>query len=412
MTSSTRVVIIEPDASGGMVHFAYMLGRGLSGLGAQVTLITAHEYELSGLPHAFEVKTEFTLWTRMDSGRSNPQVESWVGRLHRKVIRRAWRALRLSREMWRVVGLVASSRPDIVLVRPFPLPGRGLMMAKLKRSGATLIEVSHEFEPRDAVNPLAARLERMLASTGSRAIDLRLFLGASVRDRYALLHPRVPGSRLRVVPHGDGEMFELLADSDADLGGRLGIEDDDEVVLFFGNLRPSKGVSDLLAGFAGAKRPPNAKLLVVGYPSPDVDAGALVEQARALGITDAVRFDFGYFPNELVAPMYRRARFVALPYRSATQSGPLHVAITFGKPVLATRTGGIVDVIEDEVNGLLVEPGDVPALSAALERMLLDDELIERMGAAVTRDRARFRWSEVAARVLESAETVSSPGHW
>jgi glycosyltransferase involved in cell wall biosynthesis len=50
------------------------------------------------------------------------------------------------------------------------------------------------------------------------------------------------------------------------------------------------------------------------------------------------------------------------------------------------------------------------ALSAALERMLWDDQLIEGMSAAIRRDRARFRWSEVAARVLESAETIRSAG--
>jgi glycosyltransferase involved in cell wall biosynthesis len=150
--------------------------------------------------------------------------------------------------------------------------------------------------------------------------------------------------------------------------------------------------------------------LVVGYPSPDVDVGSLFEQARSLGISDAVRFDVGYLPNELVAPLYQLARFVALPYRSATQSFPLHVAMSFETPVLATRTGGIVDVIEDGETGLLVEPGDVPALSAALERMLWDDHLIEGMSAAIGRDRARFRWSEVAARVLESAETIRSAG--
>jgi glycosyltransferase involved in cell wall biosynthesis len=407
-----RIVILEPDATGGMIHFAYMLARGLSGLGAGVTLVTAQDYELSGLPHEFEVRTQLTLWPRMEPGRGAPgeKVDSWLGRIHRKVFRRTWRAMRLTLQMWRVAGLVAKERPEVVLVRPFPLPGRRLILARLKRSGATLIEVTHEFEPREVANPFVARLERALAGTGSRLIDLRLFLGASVRDRYALLHPRLPRSRMLVIPLGDGEMFELLADDDADLSGRFGTGDDDRVVLFFGNLRPSKGVDDLLEAFARANRPPDAKLLVVGYPSPDVDVGSLFEQARSLGISDSVRFDVGYLPNELVGPLYQLARFVALPYRSATQSFPLHVAMSFEKPVLATRTGGIVDVIEDGETGLLVEPGDVPALSAALERMLWDDQLIEGMSAAIRRDRARFRWSEVAARVLESAETIRSAG--
>ena len=407
-----RIVILEPDATGGMVHFAYMLARSLSSLGARVTLVTAQDYELGGLPHEFEVRTEFALWPRVESRRIDPgqKVDSWLGRLHRKVIRRSWRAMRLTFQMWRVVGLVADERPEVVLVRPFPLPGRRLILARLKRTGATLIEVSHEFEPREVADPFVARLERMLAGTGSRLIDLRLFLGASVRDRYALLHPRLPRSRMLVIPHGDGEMFELLAAVDADLAERFGIGDDDRVVLFFGNLRPSKGVDDLLEAFARAKRPADTKLLVVGYPSPDVDVGSLFEQARSLGISDSVRFEVGYLPNELVGPLYQLARFVALPYRSATQSGPLHVAMSFEKPVLATRTGGIVDVIEDGDTGLLVEPGDIAALSAAMERMLWDDHLIEGMRAAIRRDRERYRWSRVAARVLEAAEKIRSPG--
>jgi glycosyltransferase involved in cell wall biosynthesis len=405
-----RIAIIEPDATGGMAHFAYMLARALSGLGAQVRLITATNYELSGLPHDFEVKTEFALWPRVDPRRIDPeqQVDSWLGRAHRKVVRRAWRAVRLTVEMWRVVGAVAAGRPDIVLIRPFPLPGRNLMMARLKANGATLIEITHEFEQREAVHPLVARLERALSGTGSTLIDLRLFLGRSVRDRYAALHPRFPPSRMLVIPHGDGEMFELLANRDTDLNRRFGIGDNDRVVLFFGNLRPSKGVEDLLEAFARANRPHSAKLLVVGYPSPDVDVGSLFELTRRLGISESVRFDLGYLPNELVGPVYELARFVALPYRSATQSGPLHVAITFGKPVLATRTGSIVDVVEDGVTGLLVKPGDIAAISAALERMLSDDQLIERMGAATNQARARFQWSEVATRVLESAGTVRS----
>jgi glycosyltransferase involved in cell wall biosynthesis len=406
-----RIVILEPDATGGMIHFAYMLARGLSGLGAGVTLVTAQDYELSGLPHEFEVRTEFALWPRVESSRiDSGQQVAWLSRLYRKVVRRARRAMRLTFQMWRVVGLVAEERPEVVLVRPFPLPGRTLMLARLKRSGAKLIEVTHEFEPREVANPLLARLERALAGTGSRLIDLRLFLGESVRDRYALLHPRIPRSRMLVIPHGDGELFELLADVDADLSERFEIGHDDRVVLFFGNLRPSKGVDDLLEAFARAKRPPDAKLLVVGYPSPDVDVGSLNEQARSLEIFDSVRFDVGYLPNELVGPLYQLARFVALPYRSATQSGPLHVAMSFEKPVLATRTGGIVDVIEDGETGLLVEPGDIPALSTALERMLWDDQLIEGMSAAIRGGRARFRWAEVAARVLESAETIRSAG--
>jgi glycosyltransferase involved in cell wall biosynthesis len=280
------------------------------------------------------------------------------------------------------------------------------MLARLKRSGARIVEVSHEFEPRDTPNPLGAALERVLAGHADSTVDLRLFLGVSVRDRYATLHPRIPRSQMQVIPHGDGEMFELLAGDAAALTPRLELDERDEAVLFFGNLRPSKGVEDLVEAFARASRPPQSRLLIVGYPSPEVDVGALRERATGLGIGDLVRFDIGYLPNELVAPLFRLARFVALPYRSATQSGPLHIAFTFAKPVLATRTGGIIDVVEDGVTGLLVEPGNVLELSAGLERLMWDDLLVDRMAQAVEVKRGEFRWAEVAAQVLDATARI------
>ena len=405
-----RIVILEPDGTGGMIHFAFMLADALARSGQHVTLVTASDYELRELPHHFRVLPELSLWPRMEVRESGagPAI-AWIGdRVYRGLIRRVWRATRLFLEMWRVVDSVSTARPDVVLVRSFPLPGHGVLLRRLRKSRATIVEVCHEFERRDTIRPVIARLEEAMSGAGSRWIDARVFLSPSVRDRYAELYPNYPTARMFVVPLGDGGLFRMLADPGLNLRSRYEIHPSDRVALFFGNLRPTKGVEDLLHAFARADRPPGSKLLIAGHPARDIDTDALLGLAAGLGIDDSVIWDLTYIPNRAVGPLLELSRFVALPYRTATQSGPLHVAMTYGKPVIATRIGGIPDVVAEGSTGLLVDPGDIDALADAMARLLSDDDLIATMTAATEALLSRHRWSEVAGGILGAVDSVSS----
>jgi len=109
-----------------------------------------------------------------------------------------------------------------------------------------------------------------------------------------------------------------------------------------------------------------------------------------------VRF-VGYVPNEDLAHWYREADLVVLPSLYETFGIPLIEAMASGTPVLASRTGGIPEIIEDTRTGLLVEPGNVEQLAKGMSRLLRDSALRRQMGQ-VGRKRVaeKFSWEKTA----------------
>ena len=139
-----------------------------------------------------------------------------------------------------------------------------------------------------------------------------------------------------------------------------------EGVLFAGRLSPEKGIEDFLAATEGLRR------TIVG--------------AGPVAVPEAV----GMVPD--VGPYYARAAVVAVPSRREGYGMVAREAMAHGRAVVATNVGGLADAVDDGVTGLLVAPGDVPALRAAIVRLLDDAELRARLGAAA-REKAQREWS-------------------
>ena len=111
----------------------------------------------------------------------------------------------------------------------------------------------------------------------------------------------------------------------------------------------------------------------------------------------------GFVPPGELGPWYERASVVAAPSRREGYGVAVREAMAHGRPVVASAVGGLLDAVEDGVDGLLVAPGDVGALRDALERLLADPGLRERLGAAA-RKRAQREFSlDTAADQLVAA---------
>jgi glycosyltransferase involved in cell wall biosynthesis len=198
-------------------------------------------------------------------------------------------------------------------------------------------------------------------------------------------------SRIRVIPHGAFDYLTRLPE-EAPLPEELeGAEG--PVILFFGLLRPYKGIDTLLEAF---RRVEGAELWIVGNPRMEVEP----LRRLAAEATGRVRFLTRFVDDAEIPAIFRRADLVALPYRDAEHSGVLYAALAFGKPLVLSAVGGFPEVAEQGL-ARLVPPEDPPALAAALAELVGDETARTELGEAAGRAAAgAYSWDEAARKTL------------
>lgn len=171
---------------------------------------------------------------------------------------------------------------------------------------------------------------------------------------------------------------------------RKGLSLEGNVALFFGHVRPFKGLDIALRAWPMLTSP--VTLLVAGEAWWKGE-----EQYRALakGLPN-VRLEFRYIPDSEIATYFAAADVVLAPYRIEAQSGVALTAFHFARPVIATTVGGLPEIIDEGRNGLLVPPENPAALAAAVDAFFArgDREAMEEHAAASA---LRYSWTEYGA---------------
>jgi glycosyltransferase involved in cell wall biosynthesis len=237
-----------------------------------------------------------------------------------------------------------------------------------------------------------------------RVLDGRLvgrfadaFVAVSEADRARMVElEKVPPSKTIVIPNA--YLPRPAAAAGADLRSELGLGTNDLVVGTIAILRPQKALHVLVDAFAHLARSlPNAHLVIAG-PSPGPVRGELEEQARAIGLEERIHF---LGQRDDVEAVWRAFDVGAMS--SDFEGTPLAAieCMTCGVPLVATAVGGLPDIIEHGRDGVLVAPGDPPALAAALEALLRDPERRARLGAAGCARAQAFTIERIAARFAQ-----------
>ncbi|WP_138735916.1 glycosyltransferase [Modestobacter excelsi] len=209
------------------------------------------------------------------------------------------------------------------------------------------------------------------------------------RTAAALRADGVPAERIAVVPSGfEPSLFAALDERGATDRTRLRIG-------YVGRLAAQKRADLLVTAFGRMTRP--AELLLVGDGPERARVQRLVRQSPA---TDRIRTT-GFVEHAAVPGVLASLDVLVLPSAYEEMGSVLTEAMAAGLPVVASDVGGIPEVVRHGETGLLVPPGDVTALAAALDRLVADPGLRDRLAAGARRRAADYSWPALAARVAD-----------
>jgi glycosyltransferase involved in cell wall biosynthesis len=358
-----RAHIVDPSAF--TLPYDHALSAALAGAGADVELITSRfAYGQAPEPDGYAVRELFYRHARGAAGSrarlASKLVEHVPDMLHYRVVARSADVVHFQ---WLAVQAVDR----------WLLPRRPTVLT------------AHDLLPREP-RPGQAWFQRQLYD----AVDAVVVHSRYGRDQL-VGSLGVDASKVHVIPHGAFKHLTLRSD-ELPLSGELAAVRA-PVVLFFGLLRPYKGLDVLLDAWRGID---GAELWIVGRPRMPI------EPLRARAPAN-VRFVSRYVSDAELPAFFRRADAVVLPYSRTErfdQSGVLATALAFGKPTLVTDVGGFGEVAATGA-ARLIPPDDPRALHDALERLLGDPREREALASgAVAAASGPYSWQEVAGQTL------------
>jgi glycosyltransferase involved in cell wall biosynthesis len=240
---------------------------------------------------------------------------------------------------------------------------------------------------------LLQRLETHVANRANAVVGIAQNIVIEMRKR------GLPQEKLFHVPNGvDAGGFEPIA-RDSELAAALGIAPSEVTLGFIGSMWRFEGISWLVEAAGELKQLGREfKLIVVGHGE---EENAVRHAIQQFGLEDRVLF-VGRVPHSQVRRYYSLMDILVYPRRSVrltehvTPLKPLE-AMAMAKPVLASRVGGLVELVKDGETGLLFEPENIASFCEAATRLLGDSTLRERLGnharETVTREK---EWSVLA----------------
>lgn len=309
--------------------------------------------------------------------------------------RRIRRAVAYGISLGRLVVGVARERPAVIHWQYLEVPVLDVMAMQLLR----LFRVRQVYTAHELLPWAAGVLDQ--AVMGHLYRTVQRVIVHNERDRKDLaVRFAVDPARVWVIPHGDYSLHADPALPQSIARSDLGLPANRPTALFFGALRPAKGLDVLLDAWPRVQSSvPGALLVIAGKPYRRAGTDHIRRRIDELGIADSTVLKAGVISPDDANRYYRASDLVVLPYRAITTSGVLRYAYSSARPVVATSVGEHVDWVVPGVTGSLVPPGDAFALGSEIAAMLADPETCQRLGSEAHAYGLRhFDWRTIAQR--------------
>ena len=301
---------------------------------------------------------------------------------------------------WKVGQELRKARPDLIIARywlPFMGPSMGTILRLAQRNGHTRTlaitdnVIPHERRPGDRL------LTRYFIGAVQAFVVMSRAVGQDIRQ-FTQSKP------VKYIPHPIYDNYGPLSERTEAIQ-KLGLDEGQRYLLFFGFIRAYKGLDLLLRALAEKEvRKLGVKLIVAGeFYEEEERYRAIVEEE---GLRNQVIFRNGYIPNEEVRYYFGAADIVVQPYKTATQSGISQLAFHFQKPMIVTRVGGLPEIVKHGKEGYVVDV-EADAIAEAIVDFY-ENSRQAAMEKAVKAGQARYSWANLVQGIRELYDEIKA----
>jgi glycosyltransferase involved in cell wall biosynthesis len=314
----------------------------------------------------------------------------------------AVKASRTSVYYARLIRYAATAEPRIFHIlwnNKFELFDRTLLMLYYKALGKKIVLTAHNVNTRKRdskdtlVNRLTLRIQYRLAD--------HIFVHTEKMKQELCGEFGVQTARVTVIPFGINNEVPNTSLTTAEAKQRLGIRESEKTLLFFGKVRPYKGLECLVSAFLQLPiQSENYRLIIAGRPGKGCEKywDTILKKISACAQEDRILVRAEFIPDDEIETYFKAGDVLVLPYRYIYGSGILSLGYSFGTPVLAADVGSLKEEVIVSKTGFIFKPDDPSDLGAAIERYFASD-LYKHLSARRQKIRTfaadRYSWNEV-----------------
>jgi beta-1,4-mannosyltransferase len=278
---------------------------------------------------------------------------------------------------------------SIPFAKQISLVNTFLSLTAIKLLGYKLIWTVHNTTPHEQQTSNDAFIARYTAKLASKLI---VHSTHTITELKAI---KASTSKAVVIPHGNYEGVYPNTTSRDEARKKLAIAPHDRAILFFGHIRPYKGVEELIEAFNKLDEK-NIRLIIAGNCQDTQLAKHIAEAAIK---NPDITFHNGNVADEEVGMYYDAADVACAPFKTVTTSGSVLLAATFGKPIVTPNLGAIRDIPQEV--GALYDPSKKDALLSALKTVLSSDTKRTAMAKASAAFAKTLNWDKISAKTYK-----------
>ncbi len=308
---------------------------------------------------------------------------------------RTWSLLTLPFRYRKAIHHALSSGCTWVFLHIFHFTGLDEWLIRMaRRKGLKVLLIIHDIE--SFTGPVSVSLRSRICE---HYADRLVVHNSFSRDELLKALPGIPSAKISVIAHGSYTGLVRGRIDKSTARKMAGLPEDKLCVLFFGMIKPNKGLGTLLSAW---KKTGSDKVLLIAGRTRKEPFDRYREFIRNELSNFDIRFLIRHISNEERNIFFSAADMIVLPYSKIYQSGVLISAMSFGLPVIAGDLEAFTEIIKPEVNGLLFKKDDPESLAAAIGKFSSDAELREKIASAsIETMRTKHGWDEIAEEYLK-----------